>query len=60
MSLSPSATPEFWSVFQLVATGRGEVDDLLTTEEMEELFRRLARLSVTAPYDIKPRCCSKG
>ena len=45
--------PALWSVFQLVPTGRGKVDDLLTSDEMEHLFERLARLSLTAPYDIK-------
>jgi radical SAM protein with 4Fe4S-binding SPASM domain len=45
--------PALWSVFQLVPTGRGKVDDLLTGAQMEELFERLARLSRTAPYDIK-------
>ena len=45
--------PVLWSVFQLVPTGRGKVDDLLTAEEMEDLFERLARLSLSAPYDIK-------
>ena len=45
--------PALWSVFQLVPTGRGKADDLLTAAEMEELFERLARLSLTAPYDIK-------
>jgi radical SAM protein with 4Fe4S-binding SPASM domain len=45
--------PALWSVFQLVPTGRGKVDDLLTAEEMEGLFERLALLSLTAPYDIK-------
>jgi len=45
--------PVLWSVFQLVPTGRGKVEDLLTADEMEHLFERLARLSLTAPYDIK-------
>jgi radical SAM protein with 4Fe4S-binding SPASM domain len=45
--------PVLWSVFQLVPTGRGRVEDLLTAEEMEGLFERLHRLSLTAPYDIK-------
>jgi hypothetical protein len=45
--------PALWSVFQLVPTGRGKVDDLLTAEEMEDLFVRLARLSRTAACDIK-------
>ena len=34
-------------------TGRAKTADLLTAEEMEELFLRLQRLSLTAPYDIK-------
>jgi radical SAM protein with 4Fe4S-binding SPASM domain len=45
--------PVLWSVFQLVPTGRGSVEDMLTAEQMEELFERLARLSRAAPYDIK-------
>lgn len=45
--------PVLWSVFQLVPTGRGKQDDLLTAFELEELFLRLQRHSETAPYDIK-------
>jgi radical SAM protein with 4Fe4S-binding SPASM domain len=45
--------PALWSVFQLVPTGRGKTDDLLTAEQMENLFERLALLSRTASYDIK-------
>lgn len=45
--------PAMWSVFQLVPTGRGKVEDLLTAEEMEHLFERLARLSLTSSFDIK-------
>jgi radical SAM protein with 4Fe4S-binding SPASM domain len=45
--------PVLWSVFQLVPTARGKRDDLLTADEMEDLFRRLYRLSLTAPFDIK-------
>jgi len=45
--------PVLWSVFQLVPTGRGKVGDLLTADEMERLFERLARLSLTAAFDIK-------
>jgi radical SAM protein len=45
--------PVLWSVFQLVPTGRGKTQDLLTGEEMEWLFHQLYELSKTAPYDIK-------
>ena len=53
VALLDEIRPALWSVFQLVPTGRGKVDDLLTAEQMEDLFERLARLSLTAPYDIK-------
>jgi radical SAM protein with 4Fe4S-binding SPASM domain len=45
--------PELWSVFQLVPTGRGKMGDLLTGEELEELFERLYALSLRVPYGIK-------
>lgn len=53
VALLEDLRPVLWSVFQLVPTGRGRADDLLTAEEMERLFERLARLSLDAPYDIK-------
>jgi len=53
VALLDEIRPVLWSVLQLVPTGRGKVDDLLTAEQMEDLFQRLARLSLTAPYDIK-------
>lgn len=53
VALLDEIRPALWSVFQLVPTGRGKVDDLLTAEEMERLFERLQKLSLTAPYDIK-------
>ena len=52
-SLLERIRPVLWSVFQLVPTGRGKLGDLLTAEELEELFLRLQKLSTTAPYDIK-------
>lgn len=45
--------PVLWSVFQLVPTGRGKNTDLLSGEQMEQLFNRLFELSLTAPFDIK-------
>lgn len=45
--------PVLWSVFQLVPTGRGHADDLLSADEMEALFENLYDLSLTAPFDIK-------
>jgi radical SAM protein with 4Fe4S-binding SPASM domain len=53
VALLDEIQPALWSVFQLVPTGRGRVEDLLTAEQMEDLFERLARLSLHAPYDIK-------
>jgi radical SAM protein with 4Fe4S-binding SPASM domain len=45
--------PATWSVFQLVPTGRGKMDDLLTGDEMEALFQRLYALSKKVSYAIK-------
>lgn len=42
-----------WSVFFLVPTGRGKLDDLLNAEEFEQVFARIHRLSKTASFDIK-------
>lgn len=53
VELLKSIRPVLWSVFQLVPTGRGKLDDLLDAAEMETLFERLCELSKTAPYDIK-------
>ena len=42
-----------WSVFFLVPTGRGKLDDLLSADEFEQIFARLYQLSKTASFDIK-------
>jgi AdoMet-dependent heme synthase len=42
-----------WSVFFLVPTGRGKLNDLLSADEFEQIFARLHWLSQTAPFDIK-------
>jgi len=42
-----------WSVFFLVPTGRGKLDDLLSADEFEHVFARIYRLSKTASFDIK-------
>ena len=45
--------PVLWSVFQLVPTGRASLGDLLTGEEMENLFQRLWETSQKVCFDIK-------
>lgn len=45
--------PSLWSVFQLVPTGRASMEDLLSGEEMEELFIKLHRKSLSLPFAIK-------
>lgn len=45
--------PVLWSVFQLVPTGRGSIDDLLSADEMENLFENLYQTSLEVPWDIK-------
>ncbi len=42
-----------WSVFFLVPTGRGKLNDLLSADEFEQIFAKLHSLSMTAPFDIK-------
>lgn len=42
-----------WSVFFLVPTGRGKLDDMITPVQHEQIFRWLYELSKTAPFDIK-------
>jgi radical SAM protein len=42
-----------WSVFFLVPTGRGKLDDLLSAEEFEDIFARLYALSKRAHFHIK-------
>lgn len=42
-----------WSVFFLVPTGRGKLNDLLSADEFEDVFERLHQLSKTATFDIK-------
>ncbi len=45
--------PVLWSVFFLVPTGRGRVEDEPSAEEFEEVFARMYELSKVMPYDIK-------
>jgi AdoMet-dependent heme synthase len=42
-----------WSAFFLVPTGRAQMDDLLSAEEVEDAFARLYRLSKEMPFKIK-------
>jgi len=42
-----------WSVFFLVPTGRGKLNDLLSAEEFEAVFAKIYGLSRTASFDIK-------
>ena len=42
-----------WSVFFLVPTGRGKLNDLLSADEFEQVFARLHALAKTASFDIK-------
>ena len=42
-----------WSVFFVVPTGRARADDLVSPEELEEVYHKMYDLSCTAPFDIK-------
>jgi radical SAM protein len=53
VALMESLKITLWSVFFLVPTGRGKLDELLDGEEVEAVFAKLYRLSKTASFDIK-------
>jgi AdoMet-dependent heme synthase len=42
-----------WSAFFLVPTGRAQIDDMLSAEEVEDSFARLYRLAKVMPFKIK-------
>jgi MoaA/NifB/PqqE/SkfB family radical SAM enzyme len=42
-----------WSVFFLVPTGRGKLNDLLNADEFEQVFAKIYSLSKNAIFDIK-------
>ncbi len=42
-----------WSLFFLVPTGRGKIEDMVSPEDHERVFHWLYELSQQAPFDIK-------
>ncbi len=42
-----------WSLFFLVPTGRGRVEDMISAEEHERVFNWLYDLSQNAPFDVR-------
>jgi radical SAM protein len=53
VALMESLKITLWSVFFLVPTGRGKLNDLLNAEEFEQVFAKIYSLSKTASFDIK-------
>ena len=53
VALMKSLSITLWSVFFLVPTGRGKLNDLLNADEFEVLFGKIYSLSKTAGFDIK-------
>ena len=53
VSLVETLRITLWSVFFLVPTGRGKLNDLLNADEFEEVFAKIFGLSKTASFDIK-------
>lgn len=53
VSLMESLQITLWSVFFLVPTGRGKLNDLLSAEEFEQVFAKIYGLSKSASFDIK-------
>ena len=42
-----------WSLFFLVPTGRGRADDVISTDQHEEVFNWLYDFARTAPFDLR-------
>ena len=53
VSLMETLRITLWSVFFLVPTGRGKLNDLLSADEFEEVFAKIYQLSKTVSFDIK-------
>lgn len=53
VALMKSLKITLWSVFFLVPTGRGKLNDLLSADEFEQVFERIYSLSKSAGFDIK-------
>jgi radical SAM protein len=53
VSLMEKLRITLWSVFFLVPTGRGKLNDLLDADEFEAIFERIHQLSKSATFDIK-------
>jgi radical SAM protein len=53
VSLMENLRIALWSVFFLVPTGRGKLNDLLSADQFERVFEKLHVLSKTAGFDIK-------
>ena len=53
VALMKSLQITLWSVFFLVPTGRGKLNDLLSADEFEQVFEKVYRLSKAASFDIK-------
>jgi radical SAM protein len=53
VALMKSLSITLWSVFFLVPTGRGKLDDLLNADEFESVFAKIYSLSKTSTFDVK-------
>lgn len=53
IELMKQISPDVWSVFLLVPTGRATVDDLPTAEQLEQLWQQLISLRSELPFAIK-------
>jgi radical SAM protein len=53
VALTKSLNIALWSVFFLVPTGRGKLNDLQSAAEFEQVFEKIYRLSKSASFDIK-------
>lgn len=53
IELMKRISPDVWSVFVLVPTGRASLDDLPEADDLEAVWRRLLSLRGTVPFAVK-------
>lgn len=53
VELMTEMKPAMWSVFLVVPTGRASLEEMPTAEEVEHIWKRLAKISRNLPFDVK-------
>lgn len=53
VQLMKELSPDMWSIFLLVPTGRAIQDEMPTAEQVEDVWRRLLEVSKEVPFGVK-------